>query len=112
MSAGIGDTYATLPYNPSGIGWLSPVASGLHILVARYIRRRTMGRPVVHWEFCSQNPDQASAFYAKAFDWNIRAQETGPMKYWTVDTENDSGINGGIMKPDSGPVPGSMSIYW
>ena len=70
-----------------------------------------MGRPVVHWELWSQDPDKASAFYAQAFDWKITAQDMGQMKYWTVDTENESGINGGIMKPNSGPVPGNMCLY-
>ena len=70
-----------------------------------------MGRPVVHWELWSQDPDKASEFYAKAFDWNINAQEMGPMKYWPVDTGNENGINGGIMKPNPGPVPGNMCLY-
>lgn len=70
-----------------------------------------MGRPVVHWELWSQNPDKASEFYSKAFDWKITAQDMGPMQYWPVDTENEAGINGGIMKPNAGPVPGNMCFY-
>jgi predicted enzyme related to lactoylglutathione lyase len=32
-----------------------------------------MGRPVVHFEFWSPNPDRASAFCREVFDWNIRS---------------------------------------
>jgi predicted enzyme related to lactoylglutathione lyase len=72
-----------------------------------------MGRPVVHWEFMSKDPENVSDFYAKIFGWkvthhpevNYRIVETGakgPM----------AGINGGIVKPDrEGPWPGNMLFY-
>ncbi len=31
-----------------------------------------MGNPVVHWELGSQDPQKASDFYAKVFDWKVR----------------------------------------
>src|SRR5262245_6655310 len=68
-----------------------------------------MGKPVVHWEFWSKNPEKVSDFYAKVFDWKI--QSTPEMHYTLVDTENDAGIDGGIMKPEEGDWPGNMALY-
>ena len=30
-----------------------------------------MGKPVVHWEFWTENPEKVSDFYSKVFDWKI-----------------------------------------
>ena len=67
-----------------------------------------MGRPVVHWELWSENPDKAARFYEQVFDWNI--QHIPDLKYHVVDT-GGGGINGGIMKPQRGPWPGKLAFY-
>ena len=68
-----------------------------------------MGKPVVHFEFWSHDPQKLSDFYAKVFDWNI---ETIPeMNYHIVNTGDEGGIQGGIMKPHEGPWPGNMALY-
>ena len=68
-----------------------------------------MGRPVVHWELWSENPDKVSDFYAKTFDWNIN--HIPEMDYRLVETGGEGGINGGIMKPKQGPWPGKLAFY-
>ena len=70
-----------------------------------------MGKPVVHWEFWTENPEKVSDFYARVFDWKI--QHYPEMNYRIADTQAGGvGINGGIFTPDrSGPWPGNMSFY-
>ena len=68
-----------------------------------------MGKPVVHFEFWSQDPQACSDFYTKAFDWNI--QHMAEMDYRLVNTGDEGGINGGIMKPKQGPWPSNMTFY-
>ena len=68
-----------------------------------------MGRPVVHWEFWSEDPDKVSEFYREVFDWDI--QHNPEMDYWMADPGGEGGIKGGIMKPKSGPWPGNMAMY-
>ena len=68
-----------------------------------------MGRPVVHWELWSENPDAVSDFYAKVFDWNVR--HLPDLNYRLVETGGGPGINGGIMKPQKGPWPGKTTFY-
>src|SRR5262245_665800 len=68
-----------------------------------------MGKPVVHWEFWSKDPEAVSNFYAKVFDWKI--QHMPELNYRLVETGGAGGINGGIMKPQEGPWPGNMSFY-
>jgi predicted enzyme related to lactoylglutathione lyase len=69
-----------------------------------------MGKPVVHWEFWTENPEKVSDFYSKVFDWKI--QNFPEIKYRMVETQAGAGINGGIMTPQrSGPWPGNMSFY-
>jgi predicted enzyme related to lactoylglutathione lyase len=68
-----------------------------------------MGRPVVHWELWSEDPDRAAKFYKDVFDWEIR--HLAEMNYHLVDTGGEGGINGGIMKPQSGPWPGKLAFY-
>lgn len=68
-----------------------------------------MGRPVVHWEFWSKDPDGLSRFYQDVLDWKV---ETIPdMNYHLVDTGGEGGINGGFMTPQEGPWPGNMALY-
>jgi uncharacterized protein len=69
-----------------------------------------MGKPVVHWEFWTEDPNKVSDFYSKVFDWKIQA--IPEMNYRFVDTQGQAGINGGIMTPQrSGPWPGNMAFY-
>ena len=68
-----------------------------------------MGKPVVHWELWSKNPEAVSKFYEKVFDWKI--QNVPELIYTLVETGGEGGINGGIMKPQDGPLPGNMAFY-
>jgi predicted enzyme related to lactoylglutathione lyase len=68
-----------------------------------------MGKPVVHFEFWSKDPQKLSEFYSKVFDWNI--QNIPEMNYHLVTTGGEGGINGGIMKPQEGPWPANMALY-
>jgi uncharacterized protein len=69
----------------------------------------SMGQPVVHWEFWSEDPERISEFYRQVFDWQIR--HIPQMNYHLVDTGGHGGINGGIMQPKAGPWPGKMAFY-
>lgn len=53
---------------------------------------------IIHFEIPADNPERASAFYAKALGWEF-SQYPGPMKYWLVRTgaEGKPGIDGGMM---------------
>lgn len=68
-----------------------------------------MGKPVVHFELWSKEPQKVSDFYSRVFDWNI--QHIPEMNYHLVTTGEEGGINGGIMTPQEGPWPGSMAFY-
>lgn len=68
-----------------------------------------MGRPVVHWELWTKDPQRVSDFYAKVFDWQVR--HIPELDYRLVETGGTGGINGGIMKPKEGPWPGNMAVY-
>ena len=68
-----------------------------------------MGKPVVHWEFWSQEPETVSKFYETVFEWKIN--HIPEMDYRLVDTGGEAGINGGIMKPKDGELPGNMAFY-
>jgi uncharacterized protein len=68
-----------------------------------------MGRPVVHWEFWSEDPDRTSRFYQEVFDWQIRTLPD--LNYHLVETGGTGGINGGIMKPQRGPWPSKLAFY-
>jgi predicted enzyme related to lactoylglutathione lyase len=68
-----------------------------------------MGRPVVHWELWSKDPQKVSDFYSTVFGWKIN--HIPEMNYRTVETGSEGGINGGIMTPQEGPWPGNMSFY-
>ncbi len=69
-----------------------------------------MGRPVVHWELWSEDPDKLAGFYRDVFDWNIR-NIPEMNNYHLVETGGEGGINGGIMKPQQGPWPGNLAFY-
>jgi predicted enzyme related to lactoylglutathione lyase len=68
-----------------------------------------MGRPVVHWEFWSEEPNKISRFYQQVFDWNI--QPNPKIDYTLVETGGTGGINGGILKPKRGPWPARLTFY-
>lgn len=68
-----------------------------------------MGRPVVHWELWSEDPEETSGFYSRVFDWDVR--HIPMMDYHLVETGGEGGINGGIMKPKKGPWPGKLAFY-
>lgn len=60
-----------------------------------------MNRPV-HFEFHSANPEATTAFFKKAFDWEINPWQ-GPAEYWLAMTgDSPGGINGGIMRSRDG----------
>lgn len=68
-----------------------------------------MGRPVVHWEFWSEDPGKISEFYEQVFGWDIRT--IPDMDYRLVETGGEPGIKGGIMKPKAGPWSAKMAFY-
>lgn len=69
-----------------------------------------MGAPVVHFEFWSSNPAKAAAFYQQVFGWNI--QHLPEIDYHLADTNSGGvGINGGIFKPQDGPIPAPTALY-
>ena len=68
-----------------------------------------MANPVVHWEMWSEDPGRASEFYSRAFGWAIR--EIPEMSYHLAESGGESGIGGGIMKPQEGPWPAKMTMY-
>ena len=69
-----------------------------------------MGNPVVHWELMSKEPEKVADFYAKVFGWKV--QYRPELNYRLVETGNEMGINGGIVKPDRpGPWPGNQIFY-
>jgi predicted enzyme related to lactoylglutathione lyase len=69
-----------------------------------------MGNPVVHWELLSKDPEKLSAFYEKVFEWKV--DHKPELNYRIVDTQNEVGIKGGIIKPPRPePWPGNMTMY-
>ena len=69
-----------------------------------------MGRPVVHWELMSKEPEKLASFYEKVFDWSVRYMPE--FDYRMVDPGGQGGIGGGIVKPQrEGPWPGNMLFY-
>lgn len=68
-----------------------------------------MGRPVVHWEFWSQDPKNINAFYSKVFDWEARS--IPGLDYSLVNTGGEGGINGGVMTPQKGDWPAKLCLY-
>ena len=68
-----------------------------------------MGRPVVHWEFWSKDPQGVADFYARVFDWKVNYHPE--LNYRIVETGGEGGINGGIFQPQEGTWPGNMALY-
>lgn len=65
-----------------------------------------MGKPVVHWELGSKDPEKLHAFYGELFDWKIDADND--MSYGIVRTGGKGGIDGGIGPTDE---DGYVTIY-
>ena len=67
-----------------------------------------MGRPVMHWQIHSKNPDQSTAFYTRLFDWAVSTDNALGTRM--IDTGSGRGINGNIW-----PAPeadrGCVSLY-
>jgi predicted enzyme related to lactoylglutathione lyase len=69
-----------------------------------------MGKPVLHFELMSKEPESVGRFYASVFDWKVTHRPE--LNYRIVDTGAKLGINGGIVKPDrEGPWPGNQLFY-
>ena len=69
-----------------------------------------MGLPVVHFEMMSRDPAGVSEFYAKVFGWKV--QNHPEVNYRVLNTESNTGISGGILKPErEGPWPGNQIFY-
>jgi predicted enzyme related to lactoylglutathione lyase len=68
-----------------------------------------MGQPVVHWEFWSEDPAATSEFYQTVFGWSIRP--IPDLNYTLVEPGGTGGIDGGIMRPKSGPWPAKLALY-
>ena len=59
-----------------------------------------MGKPVVHFEVYGPNAKELQDFYAKAFEWEIHADNQ--MNYGLVHTNGgDKGIDGGVAEGES-----------
>jgi predicted enzyme related to lactoylglutathione lyase len=54
---------------------------------------------IVHFEIPADNPERATAFYAKALGWEFQ-KFPGEMPYWLVRTgaEGKPGIDGGLLQ--------------
>ena len=71
-----------------------------------------MSQPIVHFELWSNNPEAASRFYGSLFGWNINYNPQ--LSYWLVDTgaqPGGAGVNGGMFKPQEGPLPAKIALY-
>ena len=62
-----------------------------------------MPNPVVHWEITARDANKAQEFYASLFGWNITSDN--PVSYGFVDTQTETGINGGIPHAQEGDQP-------
>lgn len=67
---------------------------------------------VIHFEIHADNPERATKFYQKVFDWKFE-KWNGPVEYWMITTgpDNEPGINGGLTKRE-GPASGNSIIAY
>ena len=57
-----------------------------------------MPNPVVHFEIGGADGAALQQFYAKAFDWEVNAEN--PMQYGLVEPQTETSIGGGITAAD------------
>ena len=55
-----------------------------------------MSKRVVHFEIHADDPAAAARWYGELFGW--RVTELPALQYWTVDTGDGAGVNGGIVR--------------
>jgi predicted enzyme related to lactoylglutathione lyase len=58
---------------------------------------------VIHFEIHAENPERAIAFYKGLFGWKMTKWD-GPIEYYTIETGEGPGINGGLVRR-MGPAP-------
>lgn len=66
-----------------------------------------MGRPVVHFEVWTENPQPVADFYSEVFAWNINHIQE--MNYHLADPGGEGGIGGGIMTSRTPTAASSVS---
>jgi predicted enzyme related to lactoylglutathione lyase len=66
---------------------------------------------VVHFEIPANDPERSSKFYTDVFGWQI-TNWGGAQPYWIINagTEEEPGINGGMMKKQDGNHPVTIVI--
>ena len=73
-----------------------------------------MPRPV-HFEIQAEDPQRAQRFYGALFDWRFQGWEGGAMPYWTIQTGEGPGIDGGLLPRMGGALDRSVNapvIAW
>src|SRR5690348_2443610 len=67
---------------------------------------------VIHFEIQADDLERAKNFYEKAFGWKVTqvmTKEQGGMDYWSLETGEGPGINGGMyQRPEGTPRPQSL----
>jgi predicted enzyme related to lactoylglutathione lyase len=53
---------------------------------------------VVHFEIPANQPEKLATFYTELFGWKVEKVPVHGFDYWTCNTGEGPGINGGIMK--------------
>jgi uncharacterized protein len=71
------------------------------------MRRRTMGRPIMHFEIASPNLERATEFYRELFDWEVGEEQMNG--YRLVQTAEGS-IGGGLLRTPEGVFP-YVTVY-
>jgi uncharacterized protein len=59
---------------------------------------RLVKRTIMHFELAADDVEKLAAFYRGVFDWKIDKMSSDGMDYWTIDTGEGEGTNGGMMK--------------
>lgn len=53
-----------------------------------------MGNPVMRWQILAKDPNKATEFYTRLFDWKVN--DDNALGYRMIDTGSERGIQGGI----------------
>ena len=53
-----------------------------------------MGKPVMRWQILAKDPNKATEFYTRLFDWKVN--DDNALGYRMIDTGSERGIQGGI----------------